>query len=103
MVEYSPVPQSPYRFADLKTDKSFRVLELLKGIGDQPVSCLLHVAEWDSPPKYEAVSYAWGDPTLTAPIKCDGKRLEVGRNIHTGLTYLRLPDRSRYLWVDCLW
>src|SRR6266480_5134893 len=103
MTEHSPVPPSPYQFADLQTETSFRVLELLPGRGDAPISCLLHLADWNRPPEYEAVSYAWGDPNLRAPIKCHGKRLEVGRNLHSGLTHLRLPDRSRILWIDCLW
>lgn len=103
MTEYSPVPQSPYQFVDLRTETSFRVLELLPGGDNAPISCLLHLADWIQPPEYEAVSYAWGDQNLKAPIKCQGKRLEVGRNIHSGLTALRLTDRSRILWVDGLW
>ncbi|KIW16992.1 hypothetical protein PV08_04183 [Exophiala spinifera] len=102
MTVYSPVPQSPYRFTDIETETSFRVLELLHGKDDEPISCLLHLADWTQPPAYEALSYAWGDRKMSAAIKCHGKRLEVGRNLHTALAHLRLPDRSRFLWVDCL-
>ena len=103
MAEYSPVPQSPYEYADLQTETSFRVLELLPGKGDAPISCLLRVTDWNDPPPYEAVSYAWGDPKLVVSLKCHGKRLMVGRNLHDGLIHLRLPDKIRLLWVDCLW
>jgi hypothetical protein len=99
----SPVPQSPYEHDDLETETSFRVLELLPGRDGQPISCRLHLADWTHPPEYEAVSYAWGDPLLRASIKCHGKRLEVGANLYSGLEHLRHPDRSRNLWVDCLW
>jgi hypothetical protein len=103
MTDYSPVPQSPFLFSDLETETSFRVLELHPGRNDAPISCSIHLADWTQPPEYEAVSYAWGDPNLKAVIKCDGKRLEVGRNIHTGLAHLRSPNRPRTLWVDCIW
>ena len=103
MAEYSPVPHSPYYFEDLRTETSFRVLELLPGTVDQPISCLLSVTDWKHPPDYEAVSYAWGDPDKKAAIKCHGKRLEVGQNLYSCLTHLRMQDRSRLLWVDCLW
>ena len=103
MTQYSPVPQSPYLFDKLETETSFRVLELRQGTGEEPISCVLHIADWTQPPEYEAVSYAWGDHNLKAPIKCNGKRLEVGRNLHSGLSHLRLANKSRYLWVDCLW
>lgn len=102
-LSYSPIPQSPYQFDDLQTETSFRVLELLPGQQDAPISCILHAADWKQPPDYEAVSYAWGDRNLTAAIRCHGKRLEVGQNLHSGLTHLRLARRSRFLWVDCLW
>jgi hypothetical protein len=72
MTNYSPVPQSPYQFVDLQTETSFRVLELLPGRDDAPISSLLHLADWTRPHEYEAVSYAWGDPELKATIKCHG-------------------------------
>ena len=93
----------PYRYDDLPAQTSFRVAELLPGKGDDPVSCKLHVVQWSKPIKYEAVSYAWGDPKATAVIICDGKRLEVTQNLRVGLVNLRFQDRSRLLWADALW
>ena len=96
-------PLEPYQYEDLPTQTSFRVFELLPGQEGDPVTCLLHILNWSDPREYEAISYAWGDPSATAPVACHGKRLEVTQNLHRGLTHLRLQDRSRFLWADAIW
>jgi Heterokaryon incompatibility protein (HET) len=96
-------PLEPFQYEDLPTQTSFRVIELLPGQGDSPVSCLLHIMDWSNPLEYEAISYAWGDPSARAPVTCHGKRVEVTQNLHWGLTHFRLQDRSRFLWVDSIW
>ena len=95
-------PLETYQYEDLPTQTSFRVVELLTGEDDNPVSCLLHVVDW-SPMEYEAISYAWGDPNARAPITCDGKRLEVTQNLCGGLNQVQFQYRSRFLWADALW
>lgn len=96
-------PSESYQYDDLPTQTSFRVLELLPGQEGDHVSCLLHIVEWPSHLKYEAISYSWGDPHVKEPVICHGKRLEVTRNLHSGLIHLRLKDKSRILWADAIW
>ena len=95
-------PQELYQYEDLPTQTSFRVMELLPGQEGNPVSCLLHIVDWSNPLEYEAISYAWGNPSARTLITCHGKRLEVTQNLHKGLTHLRLQDRSRFLWADAI-
>ncbi|KAL8940285.1 MAG: hypothetical protein Q9216_002897 [Gyalolechia sp. 2 TL-2023] len=93
-----------YQYEDLPTTPpgSFRVAEILPGRADDPVSCLLHTTDWSNPLEYEAISYAWGDPNIRATVICQGKRLEVTRNLYEALAQLRHPDRSRLLYADAL-
>jgi hypothetical protein len=98
-----PSALEQYRYKDIHPHGSFRVLELLPGKDKEPISCLLLTVDWSDPPEYEAVSYAWGNLDAKSTIICHDKKLEVGQNIHNGLAHLRFPDRSRILWVDCLW
>lgn len=35
-------------------------------------------------------------------ITCDGQQLEIQRNLHEALPYLRLTDRERILWIDAI-
>lgn len=95
-------PLEPYQYEDLPTQTSFRVIELLAGQEGNLVSCLLHVVDWSNPLEYEAISYAWGDPSARAPVSCHGKTLEVTHNLRLGLTHVRLQDRSRFLWADAI-
>jgi hypothetical protein len=92
----------PYQYEGLPTLTSFRVLELLPGEEGNPVSCLIHMVDWSNPLEYEAVSYAWGDPSARAEVICNGKRLMVTQSLHNGLTHLRFHDRSRFLWADAI-
>lgn len=57
-------PLKPYVYQSLpKVESSFRVLELLPGEDNEELFINLQVADWVTPPPFEALSYAWGDPT----------------------------------------
>jgi hypothetical protein len=96
-------PEEPYQHQVLPTETSFRVLELLPGVKGDAIDCRLRGEEWANSPVYEAISYAWGDPTARALVIVDGKRLDVTVNLEAGLQHLRYQDRSRVLWVDAIW
>ena len=51
---------------------------------------------------YEAISYAWGDPTKTFPIYIDGRHLNVTANLHDALLRLRNRYIERIIWVDAV-
>jgi hypothetical protein len=87
----------------LPTHTSFRLLELLPEEDGQSIACTLRNVDWAKSPKYEAVSYAWGDPKARAPVIVNGRRLDVTVSLHTALKHLRYRDRSRVLWADAIW
>ncbi|KAG9234194.1 heterokaryon incompatibility protein-domain-containing protein [Amylocarpus encephaloides] len=86
----------------LSTKISLRLLELLPGSDNEPVSCLLRSVEWIDAPNYEALSYAWGDPSALTPVFVNGKRLDVTVSLHIALKHLRYEDQSRVLWADAI-
>jgi hypothetical protein len=92
---------SPYE--PLMTETSFRVFELLPGSEADAITGKLRAVDWDDFPQYEAISYAWGDPTQKVPVIVDGARVDITVNLETGLKHLRYEDRSRVLWVDAIW
>ncbi|KAF7185680.1 Heterokaryon incompatibility protein 6, OR allele [Pseudocercospora fuligena] len=60
------------------------------------------VALRDAPP-YVALSYAWGDPSMTEPLILDNKRINVTKNLSNALDHLeRCLDDEEALWVDAL-
>jgi hypothetical protein len=60
------------------------------------------LADTDIPITYEAVSYAWGDPTPTCLITVNGKDFLIARELANALLYLRnnRGGKKRYLWCD---
>lgn len=53
-------------------------------------------------PKYEAISYTWGDPTTEQEISLNGKMLFVTTNCLQVLRRLRLSDQLRLVWIDAI-
>ncbi|KAK0512926.1 hypothetical protein JMJ35_004943 [Cladonia borealis] len=56
-------------------------------------------------PKYEALSYAWGERATPEVIYVGQKgdnTIAVTRSLHQALSYLRYRDKRRVLWVDAI-
>ncbi|SMR49464.1 unnamed protein product [Zymoseptoria tritici ST99CH_3D1] len=51
---------------------------------------------------YEALSYSWGDPSVTEPLVLDDQHLAVTTNLAAGLRALRLTTERRVLWIDAI-
>jgi len=92
-----------YSYSALPNPSSFRLLELSPGQDEDEVSFQLVIVDWDKPPQYEAISYAWGLPSWKATTICDGKHLTISTNLLSALSHLRYPNRTRVLWADAIW
>jgi len=79
-----------------------RVVRLEPGSFDSPIQCRLHHVDLDTRPKYEALSYVWGDPDATIPIELEAHSFPVTKNLECALRYLRYPDTVRILWIDAI-
>ncbi|KAH6666810.1 heterokaryon incompatibility protein-domain-containing protein, partial [Halenospora varia] len=106
----SIVNSTPSIYASLKLWQT-RLLEL--HAGKAGVSCTLidvdiidgrglGVVETSEVVHYEALSYAWGDPTPVCSIHCNGVDIGIAHELATALEYLRPQTGKRYLWVDAL-
>lgn len=51
---------------------------------------------------YAALSYVWGDPTLTKPIICDGMTISITSNLRNALLTIWKAHPSTHLWADAL-
>jgi hypothetical protein len=79
-----------------------RLLILEPGLGEEIIRCHLQQHDLRRKPKFEALSYVWGDPTNPTDIICCGEMMPVGRNLDAALRKLRSPLNQRVLWVDAL-
>lgn len=88
--------------SEINEHQRIRVLELLPGHESSPVQCLLRQASLLENPKYEALSYCWGDPSDRTEIICNSKSLSVPKTLAGALRGVRLTDRPRVLWADAI-
>jgi hypothetical protein len=79
-----------------------RLLILLRGAQQDPIQCRLEHVSLINDPDYEALSYTWGDASVTQPIQVNGGLRQVTRNLVSALHHLRHEDRDRHLWVDAV-
>jgi hypothetical protein len=85
-----------------KNTHRIRILTLHAGSGDSLISCDLNEVPLSANPKYEALSYVWGDEANKLPAQVAGKTVAITVNLSIALHHLRLPTQSRTLWVDAL-
>ncbi|KAF4464009.1 heterokaryon incompatibility het-6 [Fusarium albosuccineum] len=62
---------------------------------------IIHVSLED-PPRYVAISYAWGDPRDTRRIEVEGCPISVSASLHGAFQALRQRAESVLVWVDAL-
>lgn len=90
-----------------------RLIKLLPGQHDEPLRCELHVAAitienglgvigepWAV--SYDALSYSWAHPELTAGVECNGMLTPVPPSMADGLKQFRLRHEPRWIWCDSL-
>jgi hypothetical protein len=98
---------SQFQYSPLVGASDIRLVILEPGRDDDPVSCRLINASLGENPVYEALSYTWGDASISGPtILLDGKPFRVGANLGEALLSLRYKDtkneKERTLWIDAI-
>ena len=78
-----------------------RLLRLLPGKEGDELTCSLITVPLEGCPRYEAVSYCWGEPEPAVYIQCDrAGYVRITTNLASGLRQIRYPDETRLLWAD---
>jgi hypothetical protein len=101
----APVATFTYQSLNSEEGDSFRLLSLVPGDDDSPVECrLIHTRRGFQYHPYEALSYAWGEPTLSSEIIVNGLLFPITHNLEQALRSLRDKDggSARTLWVDAI-
>ncbi|KAF6823184.1 heterokaryon incompatibility protein [Colletotrichum plurivorum] len=75
-----------------------REIRLLKIEDNFQVSCNLHIVSLDDDPYFIALSYVWGDPSVTEEIVLDGVKTAVTTNLASALKH---ADQFR-IWADAV-
>lgn len=100
--EYVPSKAFAYRPLDPDVDYT-RLLRIDPAPDDNdPLICKLIDVNFKDSPKYEALSYMWGDDTDKARICLDGADFYIGKNLWDALHYMRSRGEDMPLWIDAL-
>jgi hypothetical protein len=97
-----------YDALDSSTD-SIRLLFLLpypkkanKRKTADAVCCEVVSVTFASIPKYEALSYTWGEEDATKTIELNRRSFRVRKNLYDALYHLRSEKEKRVIWVDAI-
>ncbi|KAH7377811.1 hypothetical protein BKA66DRAFT_467265 [Pyrenochaeta sp. MPI-SDFR-AT-0127] len=81
--------------------RHIRVLILQAGEIQDPIQCVLQMITLDDESGYEALSYTWGDQSITKSIEVNKIDIKVTLNLESALRYMifRFADWVSYFKV----
>jgi hypothetical protein len=92
-----------YEYQDLTLGSGeFRVLDLQPGSEADIIQCLIRTTSVSSSTSFEALSYCWGDQSITKDILVEGYRFPVTTNLYAALHSLRSEIWARPMWIDAI-
>lgn len=94
--------KSIYRYQRISGKTSIRLLELSPGLPRDILTVGIEEVDLEDKPSFEALSYEWREKTGTIPIQCGNERILVTPNCKAAMERLRLPSKSRLLWIDAI-
>lgn len=68
----------------------------------EEVHCNIESVRLSTSPEYQALSYAWGDASITEEINVDGTVFRVTTNLASALRRLRLWKEGIRFWIDAI-
>lgn len=98
------MPAFPHQPLSTEADCT-RFIQIEPAESDEgPVSCRLVEIAFGDRPKYEALSYLWGDCGLdnSDTILLNGAEFHVGHNLYDALCYLRHQSLDKLFWIDAI-
>ncbi|KAI0007134.1 heterokaryon incompatibility protein-domain-containing protein [Xylariaceae sp. FL0662B] len=93
--------ESLYTFTPLQSADHFRLIDILPGDPPSPLQCTISEFSLKDSPKYEALSYAWGD--ASGPnITLNNRDFGITKGLEEALRGLRRVDAPRRIWIDAI-
>jgi Heterokaryon incompatibility protein (HET) len=96
--------QTQYQYTTLPRPGSICLLRLQPSPSpSSTLHCSLTTASIDALPPYKALSYVWGDPTLSSTIFISNSPLQIAANCFEALQHLApksSDEEERLVWVD---
>ncbi|KAE8443174.1 hypothetical protein EG329_002272 [Mollisiaceae sp. DMI_Dod_QoI] len=104
--EYKEIRYRKFQYTPLDGNRSsIRLLRLLPGPdASWPVRCSLFHTTLETAPPYKALSYTWGDKSISLPIVVDSDNIFITGNLKHALQRLRPigNEPEVVLWIDAI-
>lgn len=98
----SPYPELERTRYRLSRDE-IHLMRLESGQRGDPIRASLMIRPLTSDhPKYEALSYVWGDSSMRKTIRLDKQEISVTTNLEAALRQIRPVSGTRTLWIDAI-
>jgi len=100
MCDNGMVPAA-YQYQPLRFENAIRLVHIHPARSRRaPILCDISHANTEA--RYEALSYAWGDPELSRRVilKEHSCTIRITESLHNALLHLRQADRVRVIWAD---
>jgi len=95
--------KSTYQYTPLNPQsREIRLVRLHPGSRQVPLECDMILADLETAPTYDALSYTWGDSTRSQNIYLDGHQFPIGENLSSALRGLRLLEKEKIFWIDAI-
>ena len=91
-----------YVYRPLEPESHIRTLHVEPGHGGELLRCSLEHVDLNSHPRFNALSYYWGDTAKPCVVSCEGCSIPVTQNLHDALLRLRKPGLVVRIWADAL-
>lgn len=83
-------------------ESCIRLLTIKPGNASDHLELDLSTVSLNTSPVYEAISYCWGDASLTDVVLCDGHDVSITQSLFGALGELRYAAEPRTVWADAL-
>jgi Heterokaryon incompatibility protein (HET) len=96
------IPEGYFRYDRLRSSKEVRLLRLHAGAPWERLDCDIIQCPKEELPRYQAISYTWGQRTQSHLVWINNQPLRIPANAHEVLHRLRKRKKSRCLWIDSI-
>ncbi|CAG7566000.1 unnamed protein product [Fusarium equiseti] len=97
----SPWSSSPYEPLNKDRDCT-RLLRIEAAKEDEPITCTLSEVAFSDRPKFDALSYMWGEGKAEHKITVNGVSYSIRKNLWDALHYLRRHAHDTDYWIDAI-
>ncbi|QDS71571.1 hypothetical protein FKW77_005934 [Venturia effusa] len=80
--------------------REIRLLYIQPGVWEDEIFCSLSAVPLEAEPRYDALSYAWGDSNITLPVMINNSPFKVTTTVWSALRRLRQKRDTRVIWID---